>query len=49
MASKKGDQEEPQCTVEELTTIITFPTGGIVVMPTEDLNEVWPGIYIGDE
>lgn len=40
---------EPQCTVEELEGIITFPAGGMHMLPSRDLDEVWHGIYIGDE
>ncbi|GIY29490.1 dual specificity protein phosphatase 3 [Caerostris darwini] len=35
--------------MEELRNICLFPTGGIQEYPTENSDEVYPGIYIGNE
>lgn len=39
--------KEPLCTIEELREICLFPTGR-QEFPTEDYDEVYPGIYIGN-
>lgn len=39
---------QPSCTISELTAIITAPTGGYYVIPTDPYNEVYPNILIGD-
>lgn len=51
MASKgkSKPQEEPTCTTEELMNIITAPSGGMVMLPSNGHDEVFPGIYIGEE
>lgn len=36
------------CTPEDLTAIITAPSGGYYILPTDPYNEVFPGIFIGD-
>uniref|UniRef100_T1J880 protein-serine/threonine phosphatase n=1 Tax=Strigamia maritima TaxID=126957 RepID=T1J880_STRMM len=36
------------CSIPELTAIITAPSGGYYLTPTDPYNEVFPGIFIGD-
>lgn len=36
------------CTVEELRNVCLWPSGGIQVYPTEDMDEVYPGLFLGD-
>lgn len=43
------DVEECQCTVSELENILTAPSGGMVMLPGEPYDLVWPGIYLGEE
>ncbi|XP_013384638.1 dual specificity protein phosphatase 3-like [Lingula anatina] len=47
MFKKKG-KEEPSCTLEELHTILTFDTGGLFMLPSNDWDEVYPGLLISD-
>ncbi|KAL5006718.1 hypothetical protein ScPMuIL_015524 [Solemya velum] len=44
-----AEADEKPCTIEELTNIITAQTGGFTLLPSEDFDEVYPNIYIGDE
>ncbi|XP_033751183.1 dual specificity protein phosphatase 3-like [Pecten maximus] len=43
-----GTQDSP-CTPYELLDIITSPSGGLCMMPSDSYNEVFPNIYIGEE
>ena len=36
-------------TVKDLHNIITEPSNGVFMMPSEAYNEVFVGIYIGEE
>ncbi|GFY38208.1 dual specificity protein phosphatase 3 [Trichonephila inaurata madagascariensis] len=40
---------EPLCTLEELRGICMFPSGGFQAYPTQDCDEVYPGIFIGND
>lgn len=42
------DNDGP-CTPDELLRIITAPSGGICMMPSESFNEVFPNLYLGEE
>ncbi|KAK3101801.1 hypothetical protein FSP39_006448 [Pinctada imbricata] len=42
------DDDGP-CTPEDLDTIITAPSGGLTMLPTDGYNEVYPDLLIGDE
>ncbi len=41
-------RKEATCTVDELLNIITFPSGGMTMLPSDGFNEVYPGIYLGE-
>ena len=43
----KFDNERP-CTVEELDNILTAPSNGMSMCPSDAYNEVYEGIYIGE-
>ncbi|XP_050408295.1 dual specificity protein phosphatase 3 isoform X2 [Patella vulgata] len=47
MANINSKEDKP-CTIEELMAIITAPTGGFVMLPNTDCDEVFPGIILGD-
>ncbi|XP_065347793.1 uncharacterized protein LOC135944630 isoform X1 [Cloeon dipterum] len=36
------------CSVKELSHLITEPSGGVYVLPTDAYNEVYPDLFIGD-
>ncbi|KAI1286205.1 Dual specificity protein phosphatase 3 [Halotydeus destructor] len=38
----------PSCSPDELTAIITAPSGGYYQLPTDPYNEVYDSIYVGD-
>ncbi|GFR17048.1 dual specificity protein phosphatase 3 [Trichonephila clavata] len=40
---------EPLCTIEELRGICMFPSGGFQEFPTQDCDEVYSGIFIGND
>lgn len=48
MGSWKKYTNDLSCTSEELSAILTEPSRGYYVLPTDPYNEVYPGIYIGD-
>ena len=37
------------CSIEELNAIITAPSGGLTMLPNTDMDEVYPGLFVGDE
>lgn len=37
------------CKPAELFDILTFPSGGLMLLPSNAMDEVYPGIYIGEE
>lgn len=39
---------EGKTTVEDLNRIITEPTGGFFMMPSNAYNEVFDGIFLGE-
>ncbi|XP_006817775.1 dual specificity protein phosphatase 3-like [Saccoglossus kowalevskii] len=41
-------QDNTGCTVAELNNILHPPSTGYFQLPTEDHNEVWPRLYIGN-
>ncbi len=41
-------RKEETCTVDEMLNIITFPSGGMTMLPSDGFNEVYPGIYLGE-
>ena len=41
------DDDRP-CTVEELENVLTAPSGGMSMTPSDAYNEVYDGIYIGE-
>ncbi|GFS70213.1 dual specificity protein phosphatase 3 [Nephila pilipes] len=43
-----ASRREPLCTIEELRGICLFPSG-IQELPVQDCDEVYPGIFIGNE
>ena len=43
------DKTKASCTVEELLNIITFPCGGLTMLPSADMDEVYPQVYVGDK
>ena len=47
--SGKDGTKGSLCTPEELTEIIEAPCGGMAMLPNTHYDEVYPGIYIGDE
>ncbi|XP_022333110.2 dual specificity protein phosphatase 3-like [Crassostrea virginica] len=47
--AKSGKSNPATCTPEELDEIITAPSGGIQMLPSNAYDEVYPGIYIGEE
>jgi len=47
--SSYGWWREPSCTVSELQELLFGRTTGYILLPTEPYNEVYPGIYLGDE
>ncbi|KAL4224481.1 hypothetical protein ACF0H5_015182 [Mactra antiquata] len=54
MASKSGDHSESDIddkpyTPEELQRIITAPSGGLTMLPSDPYDEVYPNLYIGEE
>jgi len=40
---------EMSCTPEELVNILTFPSGGLMMLPGNPLDEVFPNLFIGEE
>lgn len=36
------------CTIQELRSVCLFPSHGIQEYPTEDMDEVYPGIFLGN-
>ena len=42
------DDDKPY-TVGEIDQIITADTGGLTLLPSDDYNEVYPNLYIGEE
>ncbi len=36
------------CSIEELNAIITAPSGGIFLTPSADMDEVYPGLFVGN-
>ena len=49
MTTKMVKKQDALCTVDELMDIITAETGGMVVLPSSSYDEVYEGIFIGDE
>ena len=47
--AKSGKSNPATCTPEELDEIINAPSGGIQMLPSNAYDEVYPGIYIGEE
>lgn len=47
MASSTDDNKP--YTPDELMTIITAPSGGMLMAPSSAYDEVYEGIYIGEE
>ncbi|KAI0212952.1 Dual specificity protein phosphatase 3 [Lamellibrachia satsuma] len=43
------EEAKAQCTVDELLDIITFSSGGFTMMPSRDMDEVYPQIFVGDK
>ncbi len=39
----------PTCTEEELRAIIVAPSGGLTMLPSTALDEVYPGLFVGEE
>ena len=48
-SSRDDDIDGKPYTVEEIDRIITADTGGLTLLPSDDYNEVYPNLYIGEE
>eukprot|EP00105_Crassostrea_gigas_P036429 XP_019920577.1 PREDICTED: uncharacterized protein LOC105322712 [Crassostrea gigas] len=47
--AKSKQSKSVTCTPEELYDIITAPSGGFQMLPNNAYDEVYPGIYVGEE
>lgn len=47
--AKSKHSRSVTCTPEELDDIITAPSGGFQMLPSNAYDEVYPGIYVGEE
>lgn len=47
--AKSKQSKSVTCTPEELYDIITAPSGGLQMLPNNAYDEVYPGIYVGEE
>ncbi len=48
-SKSKHTKKEPSCTVEVLQDIITAPSGGKLLQPSNEMDQVYPNLYIGNE
>lgn len=44
-----GSDNDLECTPDELMDILTASTGGIVMLPCNAYDEVYPSLYLGEE
>lgn len=47
--AKSKQSKSATCTPEELDDILTAPSGGLQMLPSNAYDEVYPGIYVGEE
>lgn len=47
--AKSKQSKSVTCTPEELDDIITAPSGGLQMLPSNAYDEVYPMIYVGEE
>ncbi len=40
---------EPTCTMDELFNILVAPAGGLMMLPSNDMDEVYNKLYISEE
>ncbi|XP_061182846.1 uncharacterized protein LOC133191154 [Saccostrea echinata] len=46
---EKSKPKHTTCTTKEIDDIITAPSGGITMLPSNACDEVYPGLFIGEE
>ena len=42
-------EDKKRTTPEDLERIITEPSGGLYMSPSRAMDEVWPGLYVGEQ
>lgn len=47
--AKSKQSKSATCTPEELDDILTAPSGGLQMLPSNAYDEVYPRIYVGEE